>query len=322
MRLIGVIFVAVILLASCGHTATKDKAIHSNPGQHEEVLIHDGIRRSYILYIPPQYNSQTSIPLVLLFHGGGGNAKQALDYYGMVEKADQEGFILVAPNGTGRFTNKFLTWNVKFGFGHAMKKNIDDIGFVERIIDNLESRLKIDPKRIFATGISNGGFLCHFLAANLSDKIAAIAPIVASVGGKKRADEEYILPPFPKHPVSVIAFNGLIDEHIPYSGGIQKKSVGNLIYVTSAEQMHSFWTKANQCTPKPQIEKQNKYEKIRYSQGFNNSEVIQYLIYDHGHAWPGGKKPRRRADTPSKAINATDVMWEFFKNHPKNKPNN
>lgn len=96
MKGIRFIIVAVILLIGCrGIAATKGKAIYSKPGQYEKELIHDGIHRSYILHIPPQYDSKTRLPLVLLFHGGGGNAKQALACYGMGEKADKEGFILV-----------------------------------------------------------------------------------------------------------------------------------------------------------------------------------------------------------------------------------
>jgi polyhydroxybutyrate depolymerase len=296
------------------------EAIHVKPGQYEKDLIHDGIRRTYIVHIPPHYDPQKAFPLVLLFHGGSGNAKQALDNYGLVEKANKEGFVLVAPNGTGILKNRLLTWNVGFGFGYAMSHNIDDIGFTRKLINELEENLRIDPQRIFATGISNGGILCHFLAAQMSDKIAAIAPVVATIGGKRTIDEEYILPSQPNEAVSVIAFNGLLDEHIPYSGGLQKKSIEKPVWVKSGQEMHAFWIKANHCTSIPHIEwnEHDEYKKITYDKGINDSEVIQYLIFNQGHAWPGGKMPRiRGADTPSKTVNATDLMWEFFKKHPK-----
>jgi polyhydroxybutyrate depolymerase len=296
------------------------EAVHLGPGQYEKTLIHDGIRRTYILHIPPQYDSQKAFLLVLLFHGGTGNARQALDHYGLVEKANKEGFILVAPNGTGRLKDRILTWNVGFGFGYAMRHNIDDIGFTRKLIQEIEATISIDPKSIFATGMSNGGILCHFLAAELSDQIAAIAPVVATIGGKKSSGEQYILPSQPNEAVSIIAFNGLLDEHIPYSGGIQRKSVGKPVWVKSGQETHAFWVTANRCTATPHIEvnKHDEYKKITYDKGINDAEVIQYLIFNQGHAWPGGKRPRiRGADIPSKTVNATDLMWEFFKRHPK-----
>lgn len=317
MRLKSISIVLIIMWVFL--LQAQSETVRFEPGQYEKDLIHDGIRRTYILHIPPQYDPQKAFPLVLLFHGGGGNAKQALDNYGFVEKANREGFVLVAPNGTGRLKNRMLTWNVGFGFGYAMSNNIDDIGFTRKLIKELEENLRIDPKRIFATGISNGGILCHFLAAKLPDRIAVIAPVVATIGGKRSLDEQYILPSEPKEAVSVIAFNGLLDEHIPYSGGLQKKSFEKPVWVKPAEEMHSFWVKVNQCTSIPQIEvnKHDEYKKITYDQGINDSEVVQYLIFNQGHTWPGGKKPRMRADTPSKTVNATDLMWEFFKKHPK-----
>ena len=315
-KLIPVVFIISFWCCLQAQAGTN----HSRPDQYKETLVHNGVHRSYILHIPPQYDSKKKLPLVLLFHGGGGNARQALASYGMAKTADKEGFILVAPNGSGRFKNRFLTWNVTFGFGYAKRNNTDDIGFVTKLISKLQSELRIDPKRIFATGISNGGFLCHFLAAHLSGKIAAIAPIAASIGGKESSEADFILPPVPKHPVSVIAFNGLMDKHIPYSGGIQKKhATRKPIYVTSAQEMHRFWIKANRCDSKSKVEenKTRQYRKITYSKGDDNTEVIQYLIFNLGHAWPGGKKPRPRADTPSNNVKATDLMWEFFKKHPK-----
>jgi polyhydroxybutyrate depolymerase len=291
----------------------------TEPGHFEKDLIHDGIRRTYILHIPPQYDSQKVFPLIILFHGGGGNARQALDHYGLAEKADREGFVLVAPNGTGRMRNFLLTWNVGFGFGYAMRNNIDDVGFTRELINEIEKNVKIDPERIFLTGISNGGILCHFIAAKLSRKIAAIAPVVATIGGKRNNEDPYIIPPQPEEAVSVIAFNGLLDERIPYSGGLQQRSVSRSVWVKPAEDMHAFWSKANQCESTPHIEvnKHDEYKKITYSKGIHDSEVLQYLIFNQGHAWPGGKKPRIITDEPSQAVNATDLMWEFFKRHPK-----
>ena len=299
--------------------AAWSREVSFRPGQTTESMMIGSRERSYILHLPPQYDSRKALPLVLAFHGGGGNARQLLNSCGLAAKADQEGIILVAPNGTGRLRRRLLTWNVGFGFGYAMDNHIDDIGFVRKLIEKLQDHLKIDSRKIFATGISNGGILCHFLAGALADKIAAIAPVVASVGGKKESSADYIYPSMPEEPVSVVAFNGLLDRRIPYQGGIQQKSVGEPVYVTAAADMHSFWVRVNQCRPRPDVKvnQPNQYKVITYSGGRNGSEVVQYAIFNQGHAWPGGKKPWAGADPPSMTISADDVMWDFFKDHPK-----
>lgn len=299
--------------------AAWSREVPDRPGQYTESMMDGSRERSYILRLPPQYDSRNALPLVLAFHGGGGSARQLLDSCGLAAKADKEGFILVAPNGTGKLPRRFLTWNVGFGFGYAMDNHIDDIGFVRKLIEKLQDHLRIDSKKIFATGISNGGILCHFLAGALADKIAAIAPVVASVGGKKESSAAYIYPSMPEEPVSVVAFNGLLDQRIPYQGGIQQKSVGKPVYVTAAEDMHSFWVRANQCRPRPEVKvnQRDQYKVITYSGGRHRSEVVQYVIFNQGHAWPGGKKPWAGADPPNMMISADDVMWDFFKDHPK-----
>jgi polyhydroxybutyrate depolymerase len=311
--------VGILALLFLIPAAAWSREVPNRPGQYTESMMGGSRERSYILHLPLQYDSRKALPLVLAFHGGGGSARQLLDSCGLAAKADKEGFILVAPNGTGKRRRRFLTWNVGFGFGYAMENQIDDIGFVRQLIEKLQDHLRIDPKKIFATGISNGGILCHFLAGALSVKIAAIAPVVASLGGKRESSVAYIYPSMPEKPVSVVAFNGLLDRRIPYQGGIQQKSAGKPIFVTAAEDMHSFWVRANQCRRRPEVEvnQRDQYKVITYSGGRNGAEVVQYVIFNQGHAWPGGKKPWAGADPPSMTISADDVMWDFFKNHPK-----
>jgi len=300
-------------------TPVMASELPQQPGESEQPLIHANIERSYILHLPPQYDGRRKLPLLLAFHGGGGDARQLLKSNSLTAVADREGFILVAPNGSGKLKKRFLTWNVGFGFGYAMEHGVDDIGFISVLLDELEAGLKIDRHRVYATGISNGGILCHFLAARFSERIAAIAPIVASVGGRKSADEPMIMPPSPASPVAVIAFNGMRDERIPYSGGRQIKSVGEPVYVTPADTMHTFWTKANHCTGPPKTEEHlaEQYRVITYNKECTGHEVVQYQILDQGHAWPGGKKPRFFADKPNMHVSADEIMWEFFKAHQK-----
>ena len=114
--------------------------------------------RNYLISLPSTYSPEKRYPLLLVFHGGGGNAEQVLKTSDLLERAEKEKWILVSPLGSGRF-KRVLTWNVGFGFGYAMRNKVNDIAFVRGLISSLESNYSIDPDRVYATGISNGGIL-------------------------------------------------------------------------------------------------------------------------------------------------------------------
>lgn len=279
-----------------------------------------GRERTFRLHLPPGYDARKKYPLVLLFHGGGGGAEQALTHYPLGEVADREGFILVAPSGTGRFEKDLLrTWNVKFGFGLALAENVDDVAFVDDLLDHLTAEYSIDEDRVYLTGLSNGAILCHFLAAALGDRIAAIAPVVGTAGGRKKDQAGLQTPGTPVRPVSVILFNGEKDDHIPLEGGWQRKSVQEAAFILSAEESARFWVNANGCRPDPVVEKfpDKKHRRYTWTGGKNGTEVTLYVLEDQGHAWPGGATPRWGSDPPSTNVKAHEVMWEFFERHPR-----
>jgi polyhydroxybutyrate depolymerase len=278
-----------------------------------------GSSRYYLIGVPPQYSPEQHYPLLLVFHGGGGNPEQVLQSSDIVARAAKENWILVAPAGSGRFA-RLLTWNVGFGFGYAMRTKVDDIGFVRYLLEVLKSKYSIDANRVYATGISNGGILCHLLAAELSDQIAAIAPIVATAGGRARDQAQWTVPAIPKRPVSVIAFNGALDQRVPPDGGWQRKATGHdPVEMWSVKQTIDFWIRHDRCNESPAAEnnKAKQYRSLTYSACGAGSEVVQYLLLNQGHAWPGGKKGYWRADSPSRLVSANDLMFAFFKRHAK-----
>ena len=286
----------------------------------EYSIQHDGRQRTYLVHTPKGWNGKDPLPVVCLFHGGGGSARQALNSYGLIKKSDEVGFLLVAPNGTGPAANSFLTWNVGFGFGEAQKLKIDDPGFVKVLLEKLEKDFPVDSRRLFATGMSNGGFLCHWLAAQPGNRFAAIAPVVAALGGREKEEGDWITPPKPTTPVSVLAINGQLDEHVPLSGGWQKKSITEKRLMMSASDTVAFWFQANQCASESQCasDEQHKAFVTRFSGGQNGTVVIQYVLSNQGHAWPGSPKPpQARADLPSPDFPGNDMIWEFFKAHPR-----
>lgn len=281
---------------------------------------HAGSSRHYLISIPPKYSPERRYPLLLVFHGGGGNPEQVLKSSDIVERAAKENWILVAPAGSGRFANRLLTWNVGFGFGYAMRTKVDDVGFVQYLLGILKSKYSIDANRVYATGVSNGGILCHLLAAKLSDQIAAIAPIVATAGGRAREQTQWTVPATPKQPVSVMAFNGALDQRVPEQGGWQKKATGHdPVAMWSVRQTIGFWVQHDRCSQTPTVENNEakQYRRVAYSACAAGSEVVQYLLLNQGHAWPGGKKGYWRADQPSLLVSANELMFAFFKKHPK-----
>jgi polyhydroxybutyrate depolymerase len=286
---------------------------HGKPGYHDGSLTHAGMTRTYRLYIPTLYVVQKpeAVPLVIVLHGGGGNAENAALVTGFSQKANKEGFIVVYPNGTswiGR--NIFLTWNSGNCCGYALENNIDDVGFIKALIEKLKQELPVDPKRIYVTGISNGAMMSYRLACELSDIIAAIGPVAGALNVKDCR---------PAHPVSVVIFHGMNDVHVRYNGGKSLKMAENRERTdTPVSYAVSFWTKNNRCSATPETEEKGRLIKKLYTGGLSGTEVLFYTIKGGGHAWPGGKKTGYiDADEPIYGVPATDLLWEFFKNHPK-----
>jgi polyhydroxybutyrate depolymerase len=286
----------------------------------KQLMQHDGRERSYYVYEPTTWDKKSEIPLVFLFHGGGGNARNTIYYYQLEETAEKHGFLLVAPNGTGAHKDVLLTWNVNFGFGYAYEKKVDDTGFIKNLLEKLLKDYHIDEKRIYATGMSNGAFFCHLLAAQPWNRLAAIAPVVGSLGGKEIGKDKLILPPEPAAPVSVLLIQGVLDKSVPLNGGMQKRSIGKARYLTSASDTIRFWAKANDFKQKPAINYKNelKATSVEYQAGKNNTSLIAYYIDNCGHAWPGSrKKPHKKADDIPPQFPANEIIWKFFAENPR-----
>lgn len=267
--------------------------------------------RTYVVRTPANLTrNRPRVPLVIVLHGGGGNAANAETMTGFTEKARKEGFIVAYPDGSGTLKTALLTWNAGHCCGYAMKQNVDDVAFVRALIDELVRTYPVDTHRIYATGMSNGGMMTHRLGIELSDRLAAIAPVVGTVFGDEKP---------PAHAVPALMINGALDQHVPPAGGPPGGRGSNAWDGTPTrptQEQGAFWAKADGCGDAPNKADDDRKTLWRYPCP-SGRDVTLILVKDNGHAWPGGQPGSRQGDRPSTAIDATDVIWDFFKAHAK-----
>ena len=282
---------------------------------HERLIEIDGRARRALAFVPDERVTSVDdrLPVVLAFHGGGSTAEGMIEFSGLAEKGRSAGFLSVFPSGTGR-TAEALTWNGGNCCGRAMKDQVDDVDFMRRLIDDLDRWLPIDRRRIYATGMSNGGMMSYRLAAELSDQIAAVAPVGGPIG---------CLDCLPQRPVAVCHFHGTLDEFAPYAGGIGKRSLSKTRFY-SVRQSIDAWVRANDCDATPSVEDLpvvvddgTRVTRSQFSGGRDGSEVWLHTIHGCGHTWPGRSTPLKMLGPATRNLNANDVMWDFFQRHQR-----
>jgi polyhydroxybutyrate depolymerase len=282
----------------------------TKPGDYDFSLQQDGLTRTYKVHVPKGYNEKIKTPLILAFHGGGGNSEIMAndEYYGLISKSDKEGFIVAFPNGASTFNfGKFSTWNAGNCCAYAVESKSDDVEFVRKIIIDMEAKLNVNPRRIYAIGMSNGGMFSYRLACDLTDKFKAIA----SVAGTDNYDGCN-----PKMPISIMHIHAKDDDHVLFNGGCGPKcKIKSETEFTSVAETISRWVKRNNCSeiPKRVMENEGVYCDL-YAGCDSNVRIKLCVTENGGHSWPGGvRKPRDNASTPSQAISAVDEIWDFFK---------
>lgn len=260
-------------------------------------ILHDGMQRDYIIYIPANYSGNIPASLLLNFHGYGSNASEQMLYGNFRPIADTAGFLIVHPEGT--LFNGTSHWNVG---GWTVGSTVDDVGFTDALIDSLLALYNIDENRIYATGMSNGGFMSFLLACQLSPRIAAIASVTGSM------TPETFINSNPQHSMPILQMHGTSDAVVPYNGASFSKSIVEVI---------DYWTEFNSCNSVPEIVELpdlnpndgSTVEHYIYNGGENGVAVEHYKIIGGGHAWPGStiNLPGTNYD-----INASAEIWKFF----------
>lgn len=275
-------------------------------GQHWMNMELDGYEREYLVHLPRGYqNNEDSVALVIALHGAGGNAAIFERKYHFSEKADQAGFIAVYPLGTGReSTLSVRTWNAGECCDFASKQGINDVKFISRLIDTMIKHYRVNPARVYATGMSNGGMLAYRLAAELPFKIAAIAPVSCTMVFDPPAKQARAVP--------VIHIHSRRDKIVPYEG-----SDNFLGYrFPAVDSVMNIWAVRNDARNRRLKTFRAGYLRKDWLDARGVPIISLYVTEDGGHSWPGGDRTRPGAQPPSRLIKANDLIWDFFMANP------
>jgi polyhydroxybutyrate depolymerase len=244
----------------------------------------DGLTRTYRVFVPAR--TKKPAPVVLVFHGGFGTGARVATQTGFDAEAEKRGFIAVYPDGVGR------AWNAGPCCGAPSRLGVNDVGFVSKLLDKLGRQYAIAKKRIFATGISNGGLISYRLACELSNRIAAVAPVAATLVSQCS----------PKKPLSILHIHGLDDENIPFEGGQGTRGVVDLDW-PPVEQGIELWRKLDGCPAAGAATMGPVISMTVWAPCRSGTEVRLVTIAGAGHVWP--KEP----------YGATPEIWRFFAAH-------
>ncbi len=303
------LLIAASLLAAVGVVALDAQSRQPGAGDRAQRTITQGGRqRTYLVHDFGRGGAPA--PVIIVLHGGGGNADSAVRMTGFDRVGARDGAVVVYPDGTAeRARVRLLTWNAGHCCASAMKNKVDDVGFIAAIIDTLVTSDRGDPTRVYVTGMSNGAMMAHRLGRELSTKIAAIAPVVGAVFG----DE-----PPPQAPVPAFIVVGAEDRTIPADGGplqlrglLGGRSAADRDVAPTIDQA-TYWARYNGCR-EPTRTRNAASERAEWTRCASGASVVFHRVVGNGHAWPGGEPGRAGAAQPTKAFDATEAIWAFFK---------
>ncbi len=281
----------------------------------ETVVTPDGRTRSYRVVVPRGLAPDRPVPLLLALHGGIGSGHQFESTSGFDALAVEHGFVVVYPDGIeiggGGILRNGHVWNGGRCCGTAAREHVDDVGFLATVIDRVSATHRIDSRRVYATGHSNGAIMAYRLACELSDRIAAIGVQAGSIEIDDCA---------PQRPVSVLAIHGTADTNIPIDGGRGSGLAG--IAFTSPTGAVERFARIDGCSaPRVHTDPHNADVTVRtWPDGREGTEVRFVTVRGAPHAWMGHPSPRGAAagrNQPYRDFDSSAAIWEFLAAHPR-----
>jgi len=286
-----------------------------------------GSTRTFTVHVPASYQVGTAVPVVLNFHGGSGDGPGQERISQMDSNADQHGYIVVYPDGSPLIagsTNSIYFWNPGVGddgymYPYPVWDSIDDVRFVNDMLDDIRHKYTLNAKKTYATGLSNGGIFSQKLGCSLANRIAAIAP-VESWMWTKTVDCN------PSRPVPTLMFRGTSDTWVPYSGGVGACVTDIPRNTKSADADFTVWKTKDSCTAAFETvnltnSSQSDPTSIScefHSQCSSGAGVSLCTVNGGGHTWPGGRAYISPIQTPEcqpgniSSVDGNEVIWQFF----------
>ena len=286
----------------------------SGPDFETHSLQAEGLTRSYLLRIPPGIDPNRPAPLVLVLHGGGGNAGQVCRRdAGVSALADEQGFIVACPQGVES------NWNDgrRIDDYQAMRADIDDVGFLQAVVADIQRQAEVDRQRVYATGMSNGGMMTLRLACDAAGTFAAAAAVIANLPAE--------LDCRPSRPMPVLMMNGTKDPLMPWDGGQVHFFRRQLGLVLSTEATLAFWSQADECSQSAQTSELpdidpadgTRVSMTHYTDCAAGSEAVLYTVEGGGHTLPGGDQylPAFLVGRVSRDLDGAMTIWQFLAGH-------
>jgi polyhydroxybutyrate depolymerase len=319
-------FLLVCLLLCNFFFLQTSRASETKKSPIEIEIESDGFKRKAILYVPSSVDKNRKPSLVVLLHGGGGNAMDALESYGWAVKAEQQGFVVLAPEGLGARPKQPKSpklnpavWNSGQYASSSPIAAVNDVAFIDRLLEHTKTLIAYNEAKVYATGHSNGGGMTFRLGSELSPKFAAIA----MVAGRLAIDN-----PKPTKALPTLYIVGTVDPLMPLGGGDIKSPWGGSWTNRPVAEQLSSWASAIQCETVPiTVSDTTAMQKVVYSskaKGLNpdltrpQPSLSVLYVKDHGHHWPGAKQtplPASVIGPTLNTLNATDAIWDFFKSN-------
>jgi polyhydroxybutyrate depolymerase len=312
--------------------APRPRELPVNPaGDYELAVAHDGRTRTALVHVPAQTVQGAPLPVLVNFHAAGGNARAHRDYVRMDALADREGFVVVYPNGTGWFEEQFLTWNAGRCCGYAAIEQVDDVGFVRALLDELGTLAPIDATRVYATGLANGAMLSYRLAAQASDRIAAIAPVAGSMVLPERRVDDRGQPALEvpgRRAVPIMHIHSVDDPRAVYRGGSSEPVPLTSVRTRhpNAEEVLYRWVEFAGCRTKPAVAETRTgapgtaasgHAATKYVFGGcrDHTEIVLWKLSGVGHAWPGAHRKDHAPNLGPETdlVDANAEVWRFVR---------